>query len=157
MIREDIFYRLNVLRLDLPSLADRKEDIPLLCWKFLPKDKRKQAGPLLEEMMPYLKEYPWPGNVRELLNFIQRLTFVLEANKEISSGYELLLNAAPELVQGIKERDKIGNLRQQMRGYEEAKIFEVLNSSDTLAEAAARLGISKTTLWRKVKKMREGR
>ena len=95
--------------------------------------------------------------LRELLNFIQRLTFVLEANKEISSGYELLLNAAPELVQGIKERDKIGNLRQQMRGYEEAKIFEVLNSSDTLAEAAARLGISKTTLWRKVKKMREGR
>lgn len=157
LLREDIFYRLNVLRLDLPSLADRKEDIPLLCWKFLPKDKRKQAGPLLEEMMPYLKEYPWPGNVRELLNFIQRLTFVLEANKEISSGYELLLNAAPELVQGIKERDKIGNLRQQMRGYEEAKIFEVLNSSDTLAEAAARLGISKTTLWRKVKKMREGR
>lgn len=154
-IREDLFYRLNVLRLDLPPLTKRKEDIPFLCQEFLPKDKRLQAGPPLEEMMPYLQEYPWPGNVRELLNFVQRLTFFLEVHKDVSSGYELLLNVAPELVQGMEERAREGNLRQQMSDHEEAKIVEALNNSDTLVEAAVRLGIGKTTLWRKMKKIRE--
>ncbi|KUK73222.1 MAG: Sigma54 specific transcriptional regulator, Fis family [Clostridiales bacterium 38_11] len=152
-IREDLFYRLNVLRLDIPPLINRKEDIPLLCQEFLPKDKRQQARSILEKMMPSLQEYPWPGNVRELINFVQRLGFFLEVHKDVSSEYELLLNVMPELLQNMKEKSKEGDLRQQMGDYEEAKIVEALNNSDTLVEAAASLGIGKTTLWRKMKKI----
>ncbi|MBP2654628.1 MAG: sigma-54 dependent transcription regulator [Firmicutes bacterium] len=155
IIREDLFYRLNVLYLEIPSLSMRKEDIPLLCQEFLPENKRETAGPLIKDMMPYLMKYSWPGNVRELLNFTQRLSFFLDDMNADDNGVELLKNIAPIIFQSYTETMEQGSLREQIASQEEALITKVLDKSTTIAEAAAQLGIGKTTLWRKMQKMRE--
>lgn len=155
LIREDLFYRLNVLYLEVPPLSVRKEDIPLLCMAFLPIERREIAAPLLVDMMPYLMKYSWPGNVRELLNFTQRLSFFLDDYKAGDSGVDLLSNIAPDLIQNTDIAAGGGNLREQIAAQEEALIAKVLDQSTTIAEAAVQLGIPKTTLWRKIKKIRE--
>lgn len=156
LIREDLFYRLNVLYLEVPPLSMRKEDIPLLCKEFLPKENRETAAPLLAEMMPYLVRYSWPGNVRELLNFVQRLSFFLDDYRAGGDGVGLLRNIAPDLVRDAENGRPAGTgLREQVAAQEEALIARVLDQSTTIAEAAAQLGIGKTTLWRKIQKIKE--
>jgi transcriptional regulator, propionate catabolism operon regulatory protein len=155
LIREDLFYRLNVLYLEVPPLSARKEDIPLLCTEFLPVEKREMAAPLLSDMMSYLMKYSWPGNVRELLNFTQRLSFFLDDYNVGDSGVDLLRNIGPDLLQNTDKPTAGGGLREQVAAQEEALIAQVLDQSTTIAEAAAQLGIPKTTLWRKIQKIRE--
>ncbi len=154
LIREDLFYRLNVLFLEVPSLSMHKEDIPLLCKEFLPVEKRTRAAPLLKDMMPSLIKHPWPGNVRELLNFTQRLSFFLDDFKVGASGVELLKNIAPDIVEKVDEKLTGCLLRDQIAKQEEVLIGNVLNQSTSLAEAAVLLGIGKTTLWRKIQRIR---
>lgn len=155
MIREDLFYRLNVLYLEIPPLSMRKEDISLLCREFLPAEERAVAAPLLAEIMPHLMGYSWPGNIRELLNFTQRLAFFLDDYKQGESALELLQNIAPDLMAESVEPAARGDLRGQMESYEEKIINQVLENSTTLADAAAQLGMPKTTLWRKLQKRKE--
>lgn len=155
LIREDLYYRLNVLYLEIPPLSMRKEDIPLLFLEFLPVDKREAAAPLIKEIIPYLMKYSWPGNVRELLNFSQRLSFFLDDYKAGVTGVDILKNIAPDLLQNTEKKSHGGSLREQIAIQEEALIAKVLDQSTTLAEAAAQLGIGKTTLWRKIQKIRE--
>lgn len=155
LIREDLFYRLNVLYLEIPPLNMRKEDIPLLCRAFLPVEKRDAALPLLQEILPYLKQYSWPGNVRELLNFTQRLSFFLDDYVTGTSGAELLRNIAPDMVRSPEVEPWGGGLREQIAAQEELLISGVLDNSTTIAEAAAQLGVPKTTLWRKIQKLRK--
>ncbi|PWB80685.1 MAG: sigma-54-dependent Fis family transcriptional regulator, partial [Candidatus Methylomirabilota bacterium] len=73
--REDLYYRLNVVSMTLPSLRERKEDIPLLIEHFLQQCRitDQQAKRISREAMQSLADYPWPGNVRELTNTIERL------------------------------------------------------------------------------------
>lgn len=156
LIREDLYYRLNVLYLEIPPLSMRKDDIPLLCNAFLPVGKRAIAAPLLNDMMPCLMKYSWPGNVRELLNFTQRLSFFLDDYKQGDKGIDLLKNIAPDLVQNtVSITNASGGLREQVAAQEEAMIAKVLDQNTTLAEAATQLGIGKTTLWRKIQKIKE--
>jgi DNA-binding NtrC family response regulator len=73
--REDLYYRLNVISIELPSLRERKTDIPLLVHHFLQKYGEENAKPDLElapEALDLMMEYDWPGNVRELENVIER-------------------------------------------------------------------------------------
>jgi nitrogen regulation protein NR(I) len=89
--REDLFYRLNVVRLQIPPLRDRPEDIPLLVHYFLKKFAQHQGQPaksISEKVIAALKAYHWPGNVRELENIIQRATVV-------AKGEAILLNDLP--------------------------------------------------------------
>lgn len=155
IIREDLFYRLNVLYLEIPPLNRRKEDIPLLCKAFLPADKRVAAAPLLEGMLPYLQKYSWPGNVRELLNFTQRLSFFLDDYAAGVSGVDLLKNIAPDMVRPFDPEPAGSGLRAQLAAREEHIIARVLDESTSIAEAAAQLGVPKTTLWRKIQKLRK--
>lgn len=157
LIREDLFYRLNVLYLEVPPLSLHKEDIPSLIREFLPPDKRAVAAPLLTDMMPHLMKHSWPGNVRELMNFSQRLSFFLDDWKTGDSGAALLKNIAPDIVQDTERKSVGGNLREQVAAQEEVLIAKVLDQNTTLAEAAAQLGIGKTTLWRKIQKIKERR
>ena len=155
LIREDLFYRLNVLYLEIPPLSKRKEDIPLLCSEFLPVDEKAAAAPLLAEIMVYLMRYSWPGNIRELLNFTQRLAFFLDDYKAGGNALALLQNIAPDFIAQSAENIGHGDLRGQVESYEEKLINQVLENSTTLADAAAQLGMPKTTLWRKLQKRKE--
>ncbi len=84
--REDLYYRLNVFPLRVPSLEERKEDVPLLANAFLLKfaaQQNKRAQSFHEEMIDFLKVRPWPGNVRELENFVERLVAITPESLEI--------------------------------------------------------------------------
>lgn len=84
--REDLFYRLNTVQIDMPALRDRKNDIPLLFRKFSADFAAKYRMPPLEltpEAMNYLVQYPWPGNIRQLRNFAEEIS-VVEKERNLS-------------------------------------------------------------------------
>ena len=84
--REDLYYRLNVVPIELPSLRERTGDIPELIQHFFARSQEKHARPNLKlpmTLLPYFRAYPWPGNIRELENLIERLV-VLAAGDEIT-------------------------------------------------------------------------
>jgi transcriptional regulator with PAS, ATPase and Fis domain len=153
--REDLFYRLNVVELYVPSLRERIEDIPLLVKHFVSKPARNQnqsEKQVTREAMTALANYAWPGNVRELENAIER-AFIL-------SGEEIDLDSLPPKVQNtskrsFKTRDD-ENFRPTLEEMERRYLMEVLNSVDEdKAKAANILGIDLSTLYRKLKRYEE--
>ncbi len=77
--REDLFYRLNVFPIQVPPLRDRKEDIPLLVWRFVDEFSRsfgKRIDAISRENMAELQQYAWPGNIREVRNVVERAMIV---------------------------------------------------------------------------------
>jgi transcriptional regulator with PAS, ATPase and Fis domain len=153
--REDLFYRLNVVELYVPSLRERIEDIPLLVKHFVSKSARNQnqsEKQVTREAMTALANYAWPGNVRELENAIER-AFIL-------SGEEIDLDSLPQKVQNtskrsFKTRDD-ENFRPTLEEMERRYLMEVLNSVDEdKAKAANILGIDLSTLYRKLKRYEE--
>ena len=150
-MREDLFYRLNVLYLQLPSLGDRKEDIPLLCHHFIPKDKLTILSEVLQTMMPVLLNYSWPGNVRELQNFCQRLLFYQEnflINKDV---YSLLRQIAPNMLAQPPAETMSSELNARVEAYEHEIISAAVKEAGSIRKAAERLGIGKSTVARKLK------
>ncbi len=133
--REDLFYRLNVIYLRIPPLRERKEDIPLLVEHFVDLFNSiygKHIQGLSDEAMGILMEYDYPGNVRELKNIIET-AFVL------TSGDIITPQDLPSYLRGDEaERRKIEEALRRTRWRRE--------------DAAKLLGISRTTLWRKMKK-----
>ena len=104
--REDLYYRLNVIPLNLPSLRDRKEDIPHLARHFLEKhcpNVKKNIKNIAPETMAFLKKYNWPGNVRELENTIERA--VLLCQGEILQPADLFMEEPNEI---SLEENKVG-------------------------------------------------
>ena len=102
--REDLYYRLAVIPLELPPLRERAEDIPELVQHFFLKAKEKQGRPnlvLSTRMLPYFSSYTWPGNVRELENIIERIVV-------LSRGDEITLNDLPDFLR--RERPAVDQL-----------------------------------------------
>lgn len=133
--REDLYYRLNVLELKVPSLRERREDIPLLAEYFL-KDNRKDISPeVIEEIKKEVEriDYSWPGNVRELKNIIDRISALYREGTDISKLVCQFL---------IQENDS----------EEKKSILEALKKcGGNKSSTSEMLGISRTTLWRKMK------
>lgn len=153
-IRADLFYRLNVLYLELPPLTDRKEDIPLLCRYFLPPSAYQALEPLLGELMQYLMNYSWPGNIRELYNVMQRLTF-FQKDYVPGAARELLQGIAPNILIESDGGATSKTLRSELALEERRRLIETLHATGSVEEAAKQLGIGKSTFWRKLKKWRE--
>ena len=152
-IREDLFYRLNVLYLRIPSLAKRKEDIPLLAEHFLSRSENQHMLTWLPLISPWLMDYSWPGNVRELKNVMDRLTFFESDEEGKSFSPEKMLElVAPHLLAGkddlIRSPD---NLHDQVQQMEIEKIEKSIEQAGGMKKAAKQLGISRATLWRKLK------
>ena len=151
-MREDLFYRLNVLYLQLPSLRERQADIPLLCRQFIPATKLPSLSEVLNEMMPTLLLYPWPGNVRELQNFCQRLLFYKEKfllNKDV---HTLLRQVAPNMVPAEQATAlSPATLNAKVAAYESTLLKEAVKEAGSIRKAAQKLGIGKSTLARKLK------
>ena len=96
VFREDLYYRLLVVPIELPPLRDRHSDIPDLVWHFLEKAKRKHNRSelrLRSDLLPYFSNYSWPGNVRQLENAIERMVL-------LSGGPEITPNDLPDFLQG---------------------------------------------------------
>ncbi|TXH03193.1 MAG: propionate catabolism operon regulatory protein PrpR [Nevskiaceae bacterium] len=146
--RRDLYYRLNVLRLELPPLRAHPEDIAPLAQHFL-----ARAGGGLKlgaDAMALLRGYDWPGNVRELRNVIERLPVLAGDSREIDAG--LLRAAAPELAATSSTADEAvtGVAADLPLSPTARQVAEALTrAGGHRGRAAALLGVSRTTLWRR--------
>ena len=160
--REDLFFRLNVLSITIPPLRERRADIPTLVNHFIRKVSNNYELPYLyipSKTISILTQYRWPGNVRQLGNFLEQL--VLLCKGEFKSDVFEYLHS--ELV-GTQTRDQgdnpdmeINQLRREsklgIQAYESKILRQALiNCGFSKKEAAKELGVSRTTLWRKLKK-----
>lgn len=153
-IREDLFYRLNVLYLELPALAKHCEDIPQLCEHFVT-DPLKRYDALMDELLPYFMRYNWPGNVRELYNVVQRVTFFAASYKQGQDIKEFLEIVAPRVLSAVNLDKNDGcRLRSKVQSTEDKLILKALKEQGTLEKTAAYLGIGRSTLTRKLKEIR---
>ena len=143
--REDLLYRINTVEFNLPSLSERLEDLPLLVDEFITKYNNltgKEVGLLSPSAMKMLMAYDWPGNIRELEHAIEH-AFVLVKGDTISPEH------LPNMLLKISNKSVLAPFE---RG-EKQVILEALEASAYNREqAAGRLGISRTTLWRKMKR-----
>jgi PAS domain S-box-containing protein len=147
--REDLFYRLKVIRIALPDLRDRREDIPLLVEHFVNHFNRiqgKNVRGASDDVMDVLLDLDYPGNVRELENIVEH-AFVL-----CDSGDIELRHLPPELGTGDMPRSELEGQGRSLRAIEAHHISDALRRHDGNRTAAAReLGIHTTTLQRKMK------
>jgi len=145
--RQDLFYRLNVARFHLPPLRERPEDVAALTEHFLEKAQKRMQKPvrLGPGVLQFLMSYDYPGNVRELENLI-------EQGVALASGGIVRI----EDIEVKKELPKAGmgaqTLADVVAGAERQAILSTIADSRTLAEAAKTLGLSTTTLWRKMRR-----
>lgn len=151
-LREDLYYRLNVLYLEIPSLKERILDIPLLCRYFLTSLKSEASLLHFEEILPFLLRYDWPGNVRELVNFCQRLSFYQEGFMQSQDAGQLLRRIAPNMMASLAATPLDADLAARVDAFETRIIRETLQSTGSLRKAAEKLGMPKSTLSRKLKK-----
>jgi len=150
--REDLYYRINVVTIDLPPLCDRVGDVPLLCEHFLriySAQHGKHKLGITDEAMEYIERYSWPGNVRELENVIERAT-LLSKNKFI--GPEDLPNSIKQEQNQKQQAYKPMSLKGALAGPEKRIIQQALEANHWNRQATAKaLEINRTTLFKKMK------
>ncbi len=156
--REDLFYRLNVINLQLPPLRERVEDIPMLARSFLKRfseENDKHIGEIASEAMALLMDYRWPGNVRELENVIERAVV-------LSTGTVLDVSLLPPAVQNggsvtaAKSATPLNGLpfKAAVANYERQLIVHALRTSDGVQKRAAdKLKVKPTTLHEMMKRL----
>jgi two-component system NtrC family response regulator len=151
--REDLFYRLNVVRLHMPPLRERLEDLPALVAHFLQKyslQMGRTAPEVSPEAMRRIYDHPWPGNIRELENALERA--VILAGPEIHPTH-LPLEMGPGKVQAAAAIPEGMSITQAVEDLEQRMIKRALAESDGVAaHAAEKLGIAKSNLAYKIKK-----
>lgn len=153
--RQDLYYRVNVINVELPSLRDRISDIPLLARHFLEvvcEETGKSPREYSEDALAALQRYRWPGNVRELQNVVERAVLLgkgpLIGLDDLPS--QLTAGAATFSAQSAPGR----TLKEALEGPERQIILEVLRANDwNRNETADTLGINRTTLYKKMKRL----
>lgn len=149
--RQDLFYRLNVITIKLPSLTERHGDTPLLAHHFLSlksKAMNKNVQNIKKEAMQLLCQYGWPGNIRELENVIERAV-------ALANGPEITVGDLPDYIGNLsietyrRENSEIPTLEVQEKNY----IKWVLDKCEGNKTRAAKImGIDRVSLWRKIKR-----
>jgi len=146
--REDLFYRLNVIPIHVPSLRERPEDIPLLAAHFTSRfcrENGKREKKISQEAMELLQTHKWPGNVRELKNLIERLVIMVPSNNIKASDLPDSLMEDCISTSSMK-------LREARNEFERRFIFQALQRNDwNITETANQLGIERTNLHRKMR------
>jgi DNA-binding NtrC family response regulator len=152
--REDLFYRINVVNIELPPLAERATDIPLLAEKFMEKmclNHGKQKTGLTDEAIACLERYSWPGNVRELENAIERAV-ILGKNSQIEL-VDFPANIIDSIDHQIDKNSKSMSLREALEGPEKEFIEIALRLNNWNRQPTAEmLEINRTTLYKKMKR-----
>ncbi|MGO9145964.1 MAG: sigma-54-dependent transcriptional regulator [Desulfomonilia bacterium] len=145
--REDLYYRLNVIPIEIPPLRERSEDIAalaVLMLSFFARNNHRPVQRFTDKAMNALKRHAWPGNVRELRNVVERAS--------ILCPYELVgIEFLPDALEPEEGSIKPGDLVSIER-LEEMHIRRVLASTKSLQEAADILGVNQATLWRRRKR-----
>jgi DNA-binding NtrC family response regulator len=153
--RQDLYYRINVINIELPPLRSRPNDVVLLAHSFLEQvreDSRRQVTGFADDTLVALERYHWPGNVRELQNVIERAVL-------LGKGPVITLADLPMEVRGstgVVVSSPVGqkSLKEALEGPERQIIREVLESNGWNRNATAdQLGINRTTLYKKMKRL----
>lgn len=151
--REDLFYRLRVIHVNVPSLRERREDIPLLVNFFMNKHREgNEISVIPADTMDYLTGYHWPGNIRQLENEIKRICVLARGDKEVSA--EVL---SDDIVSSRKSKREFGkindSLKKNLDDRERIAIIEGLSrTSGNKTRLARDLGMSRSLLSTKIKK-----
>jgi transcriptional regulator with GAF, ATPase, and Fis domain len=161
--REDLYYRLNVIPINLPPLRERRDDIPLLVKHFLAKygtDRNPSLTGFGKKAMNLLMQYRWPGNVRELENLVERMVVLCEGT-EVEPGDlpDKILAAGhaqgPSGLVGIDLPELGIDLSSAVNEFEKNIIIQALNRSNWVKNRAAKLlNVNRTTLVEKIKKQK---
>jgi transcriptional regulator with GAF, ATPase, and Fis domain len=161
--REDLYYRVNVLRISVPPLRERVEDLPMLTSHFLQKHHHGSGAPpvLAQDTLAELAAYPWPGNIRELENEIERLNVLAAGDEEISPSMlsprirEASASATPapqtrKPTQALSSGGKARTLRELVEGVESEVIQQgLIRTHWNKSQLAKELGISRSNLIQK--------
>jgi transcriptional regulator with PAS, ATPase and Fis domain len=157
--REDLYYRLNVLRLHIPPLRERIEDIPYIAshilrdYKFI---KEEDRGVLISALSPFAN-HRWPGNIREMQNVLATLTVLMQDHRHIDKGAVMKLlteiisnNTLSANKDEVPDSIDLPSLKKSKKDFEK-QLFALLYNESTVnkIQIAKKLGISRTTLWRK--------
>ncbi|MFH1437548.1 MAG: sigma-54 dependent transcriptional regulator [Pseudomonadota bacterium] len=153
VFRQDLYFRLNVVSIELPALRERIEDIVLLSKHFLEKycrESGREIPRISAEALLLLEAYHWPGNIREIENTIERAV-LLEASEEISP------ESLPDKIarKGADQQvDQDSKIMQTLEGMARSHVMTVLDKTQgNRTKAADILGINRTTLWRMLKRL----
>jgi len=154
--REDLFYRLAVLELKIPPLRERGGDVRELFRHFVLKvNPDAEPGPMFQgDVQALLCGCPWPGNVRELRNLVERLSMLTEGflhvPDDVAEGIrgELRLSGGTESVTGKRDPEALSLKEMEQRWLEKVCGASTLKKKDL----AKKLGVSRTTLWKKTRK-----
>lgn len=154
LFREDLYYRLNVVSLEIPPLTERRDDIPLLARHFLEifvdKNKKEIKG-FTPKAMDQLIRYDWPGNVRELMNAVERAVVLSRTDYLDGQDFSILQPLLQQSAPAPSDFDNKDN--RPLEEVEKAAILRMLESvAGNKSEAARRLGITRKTLHKKLKK-----
>ncbi len=146
--RADLFYRINVLPIEIPPLRERVEDIDILCERFknyFANQMNKKVGDFDENILSKLRGYSWPGNVRELRNIIERLVV-------LSKGGEFDISDLPEEIKDNGQADEDDtNLKNVVKNVEKEYIENAINKCNgNITKSAEIIGISRQNLYRKM-------
>ena len=153
--RSDLFYRLNVFPIEVPSLRERRADIPLLVEYFIDRygrKARKNIKRVTKKTLELLQSYPWPGNIRELQNVIERSVILCET--EIFSIDESWLPKQPSLTEPKNQTELPRRLLAQEKEMIEAALKESRGRIFGPKGAAAKLGIPRSTLESKIRSLK---
>ena len=146
--REDLYYRLNVVKISLPPLRDRKADVILLAKTFLDRytsEIRKKIKGFNSQAIESIERYAWPGNVRELENRIKRAVIMSEGKKITAEDLEL------ESTAGKKESMVLKDARKMLE--KDLILKAITRNENSLTKAAAELGVSRPTLYDLMEKL----
>jgi len=152
--RQDLYYRLNVIPIDVPPLKERKDDIPLLVSHFLEKfnkDFNKKIEAIDDEVMGFLKSYDWPGNIRELQNLMERAIVLNKTNSLTVKDFPNFLTDSESREEEVIDLNH--SLTDLVDSFEKKIIVKALRENNfNKLRTAEKLGIHRSTFMSKLKK-----
>jgi len=155
LFREDLYYRLNVVSLEIPPLKNRRDDIPLLAQHFLEMfstKNNKEIKGFTPKAMDRLIRHDWPGNVRELMNAVERGVVLTRTEYLDVQDFAVMENASQSPAEAVPVFDGEEN-NLSLEAVEKAAVLRMLEAANgNKSEAARRLGITRKTLHKKLKK-----
>ncbi len=155
--REDLFYRLNVIKIELPALRERIEDVPLLAQHFLDvynRENNKEIKSISDDVMEILMDYAWPGNIRELENLMERAVVLSKSSEITRENLPPFLLTPQEGKKGSSFAPRSMRLKDQVHSFQKKAILDALQQTRGVQKkAASLLGVKPTTLNEMIKRL----